>query len=87
MNTNGSTIRKGFTAAIAATAFFAVAACGTEINPEPSDISGSHDTKEAEVPAQTPRTSIPRTDFGDEYGAPSYGPTPTDRVDRTKDWH
>ena len=91
MNTHRTTIRRGFTAVVAATAFIAFAACGVEVSDGTGTIGGSHDQKEAEVPSrvpsQGPRTSVPRTDFGDEYGAPSYGPTPIDKIDRTQDWH
>ena len=88
MNTNGTTIRKGFTAAVAASAFFAFAACGTEISPPAQDIGGTQQKQEPNVP-QDPRTSIPRSDFGDENGNadPARSTGDHDPVDRTKDWH
>lgn len=79
MNINGNTIRRSFTAIAAATAFFAVTACGAEVAPPSQDIGGAQQ-KQAEAPAQPTKTRTPRGDFGDEFGqptgAPSYWPTP-----------
>ena len=88
MNTNAHTIRQGFAAFTAATAFFAFAACGTEISPPAQDIGGTQQKQEPNAP-QDPRTSIPRSDFGDENGNadPERSGGDHDPVDRTKDWH
>ncbi|MDR7252551.1 putative small lipoprotein YifL [Nocardioides sp. BE266] len=70
MNTNAHTVRRSFTAFAAATAFFAVTACGAEVAPPSQDIGGTQQ-KQAEAPAQPTKTTTPRGDFGDEYGQPN----------------
>ncbi|WP_374456098.1 hypothetical protein [Nocardioides sp.] len=86
MNTNGNTIRKGFAAVTAATAFFAITACGTEAAPPSQDIGG---TQQQQNEPRSPRTTIPRTDFNDEFGdaEPEQPGKDHDPIDRTKDWH
>ena len=74
MNTNGTTIRKGFTAAVAATVFFAVTACGAEVAPPTQDIGGTQQ-KVTKGPEQPAKTTTPRGDFGDEYGTPTGQPS------------
>ena len=89
MNTNGHTIRRGFAAFAAATAFFAFAACGTEISPPTQDIGGAQQ-KHTRAPEQPTKTDAARQDFGDEYGNADPGRSNEgriDAIDRTKDWH
>jgi hypothetical protein len=70
MNTNTTTIRRRFAAiAIAAIAFPAFAACGTEISPPAQDIGGSRIEKQ-DAPSQPERTTGNRYRFDDEYGTP-----------------
>ena len=70
MNTNATTIRRRIAAiAIAAIAFPAFAACGTEISPPAQDIGGSKIQKQ-DAPSQPPRTTGNRSRFDDEYGTP-----------------
>ena len=82
MNT---TSRKGIAAFAAAGAFFAFAACGTEAAPPSQDIGGTQQQTEP----RSPRTTIPRTDFNDEFGdaEPEQPGKDHDPIDRTKDWH
>jgi hypothetical protein len=81
--------RRGCIAVAAATAFVAVAACGTEVAPPTQDIGGTQETTDA--PPQPTRTSPTRGDFGDENGNPTPGQrgpgTAHDPIDRTQDWH
>ena len=67
MNTTTTIRRRIAFCTIAAFAFPAFAACGTEIAPPAQDIGGSQQ-KHGKAPAQPARTSIPRGGFGDEYG-------------------
>jgi len=68
MNTT-TTIRRRIAAiTIAAIAFPAFAACGTEIAPPAQDIGGSKVQKQ-DAPAMPPRTTGNRFQFDDEYGA------------------
>ena len=69
MNINGTTIRRSVTAFTAATAFFAVTACGAEVAPPTQDIGGTQQ-KVTDAPDQPAKTTTPRGDFGDEYGEP-----------------
>jgi hypothetical protein len=84
MNT---TSRKGIAAFAAAGAFFAFAACGAEITPQPNKIGDTQEQHDEPSTPQSPRTTVPHTRFGDEYGVPSIQPTPKEKIDRTQDWH
>lgn len=89
MNSSRTAIRRGFTAFTAATAFFAVAACGAEVSPPSQDIGGTQQQKKEPNTPQSPRTSVPRSAFGDEFGnaSPEQSGGDHDPIDRTKDWH
>lgn len=67
MFSNSTTIRRAIATTAAAAAMFSMAACGSEIQAPTNDI-GRHQRETDKAPAQAPRTSIPRGDFGDEYG-------------------
>ncbi len=71
MNTT-ITIKRAFATAVAATTFFAVAACGTEVSPPAQDIAGASHTAKKQTKTPSPvNTSGSRMDFGDDYGKAS----------------
>ena len=75
-----TTMRRGVVAVVTTAAFFAVAACGTEVAPPAQDI-GSVAKKKSQAPRPAPvRTSEVRMDFGDDNG------TATPRAPRAKDY-
>lgn len=69
MDTTHAMRRRIAATGIAAIAFSAFAACGTEVEAPAQDISNEVDKQDRTAPVP-PRTSGNRYDFDDEYGSP-----------------
>ena len=95
MNTTTTRGRIVVSAIIAAVAFPAFTACGTEVPAPAQDISGTTSEKQDRSAPVPQRTTGNRADFGDEYGkakAPKHSSEPAwrgsgNRVDFRDDGH